>query len=277
MPRRVRVVVSTFNRLHLLRLAARAYLRQSFRDFAVTVADDGSGPETAEFVRRWAAEAPFPVDHVWQAHDGFRKAAILNEAVRRSNGEPLLLFTDGDCVPPSRFVELHAMAHAPRSFQVGGMAKVAREPSEALTEADVDAGRHEALVTEAHRRTCRRWAVKSRFGLALHLPRRPKAIGTNIGIDRGLYEELNGFDEAFVGWGGEDDDLRDRAMATRPRPRVRLLFGRCDTIHLWHPPAETKGLGLNRAHWKGKRPVRCLRGLLDETSLARTRTATVGR
>ena len=277
MPRRVRVVVSTFDRLHLLRRAARAYLRQTFQDFAVTVADDGSGPETAAFVRQWAAEAPFPVDHVRQPHDGFRKAAILNEAVRRSDGEPLLLFTDGDCVPPARFVELHAMAHVPRSFQVGGMAKIDREHSEALTEADVDAGRHEALVTAVHRRVCRRWAIKSRFGVALHLRRRPKAIGTNIGIDRGLYEEINGFDEAFVGWGGEDDDLRDRAMATRPRPRVRLLFGRCDTIHLWHPPAETKGLELNRAHWKGKRPVRCLRGLVDETGRTTRKAAMIGR
>lgn len=113
--------------------------------------------------------------------------------------------------------------------------------------------------------------------MALRLARRPKAIGTNIGIDRGLYEEINGFDEAFVGWGAEDDDLRDRAMATRPRPPVRLLFGRRDTIHLWHPPVDTKGLGLNRAHGRSKRPVRCVRGLRDETGEVRAGAATVGR
>mgnify|MGYP003515404740 CR=1 FL=1 len=38
----------------------------------------------AAFVEAFARTAPFPVDHVWWRNEGFRRAAILNEAVRRS-------------------------------------------------------------------------------------------------------------------------------------------------------------------------------------------------
>ena len=110
----------------------------------------------------------------------------------------------------------------------------------------------------------RRW--KSRVGTWLRLPHRPKIVGLNVGLDRELFEDVNGYDEAFVGYGLEDSDIRDRVMASLPRPAVRILYGRCDTVHLWHPPAETAGRQLNRAYWAGERPVRCVRGLRDESA-----------
>jgi glycosyltransferase involved in cell wall biosynthesis len=265
MPRRARVIVTTYERLPWLRLALRAWARQTFRDFALTVADDGSGPETTEFVRAFAATAPFPVEHVWWKNEGFRRAAILNEAVRRSAGEPLLVFTDGDCVPPATFLEGHVHAHGPRSFAVGGAVKLTKAPSEALTEADIDAGRHERLGGFFDRFELRRRRWKSLWGIALRRPRRPKVVGLNVGMDRALFEEINGYDESFVGYGLEDSDVRDRVMAARPRPLVRVLYGTNDTIHVWHPPATTAGQHLNRTYYKAEgRPVRCANGLRDE-------------
>jgi glycosyltransferase involved in cell wall biosynthesis len=263
MPRRARVVVTTYERLGHLRLALRGWLRQSVRDFALSVADDGSGPDTAAFVREFAATAPFPVDHVWWEHDGFRRAGILNECVRRARGEPLLLFTDGDCVPPATFLEGHLAVHGPRSFAVGGAVWVGKETAQGLTEADVDAGRHERLATLSDRLDLRWRAVKSKVGVLLRRPRRPKVAGLNVGIDRALFEEVNGYDERFVGYGLEDSDLRDRVMAATPRPRVAILYGTNDTVHLWHPPAATAGDRVNDPYYETARPVRCERGLVS--------------
>jgi GT2 family glycosyltransferase len=264
MPRRVRVVVTTYERLAWLRLALRAWARQTYRDFALTVADDGSGPETRAFVEAFSRTAPFPVRHVWWRNEGFRRAAILNEAVRRSEGEPLLLFTDGDCVPPAGFLEGHVAVHGPRSFAVGGAWKLTKAESSTLTEDAIDAGAHERLRSPEEARDLRRKRWKSLLGTRLHLPHRPKVVGLNVGVDRALFEEVNGYDEAFVGYGLEDSDLRDRVMATKPRPRPAILYGRVDTVHVWHPPAETAGRQLNRAYWESKRPVRCVHGLVDE-------------
>ena len=63
MARRARVIVTTYDRPHLLRLALRAWARQTFQDFALTVADDGSGPETAALVRDFSKTVAFPVLH----------------------------------------------------------------------------------------------------------------------------------------------------------------------------------------------------------------------
>jgi GT2 family glycosyltransferase len=264
MPARARIVMAAYNQLPAMRRALRGYLRQTTNDFVLTVADDGSRPDTGAFVRAFAAEAEAKgvrVEHVWQEDLGYRRAAVLNEGVRRSGGEPLLVFTDADCIPAATFVERHLAVHEPFSFQVGGVVMLREAESAALTEADVDAGRYEGLRRAADRFDLARRRWKSRLGLLLRRPNRPKVFGANLAIDRGLFEALNGFDERFDSYGLEDSDLRDRAMRLRPRTRPKVLHGRNDVFHLWHPrPSGRREKAL--AYYGLVRPVRCERGLV---------------
>ncbi len=271
MPSSARVIVTAYNQLPLLRLALRGYLRQTTGDFAITIADDGSSDGTKAYIDsirpRFEAKG-IPFGYVWHVDKGFRKTRILNDAVEESPGEPLLVFSDGDCIPPATFVEKHIAAHEPWSFHVGGCYRLTREESEALTEADIDAGRYELLGTDAHRRDLQRRRRKSKWGVLLRRRNRPKILGLNFAIDRTLLESLNGFDQNFVTWGtGEDSDVRDRAMRHRPRPRVKNMYLDNDVYHLWHPVSPG---GDRRAQWeyfKSKRPVRCVTGLVDESEL----------
>ena len=261
---RARVIVTTYNQVPYLRIALRGYLRQTTRDFRLAIADDGSGPETRAFVEGFAREAAghgLEVEHVWHEDLGFRRAAVLNAAVRAHRGEGLLVFTDADCIPPATFVERHLAVHEPLSFHVGGGIRLAEEVSATITGADVDAGRHERLATPEDRRDLARRARKSRLGMLFRRRNRPKILGLNVGMDRALFEDLNGFDENFVGYGLEDSDLRDRAMRHQPRPRVKVLYGTNDVIHLWHP-SSPGGREANRAYYSTRRPVRCERGLV---------------
>jgi glycosyltransferase involved in cell wall biosynthesis len=260
---RARVIVTTYEQVRHLRRGLRGYLRQTVRDFSLVVADDGSGPETRGFLEEFAAEAAsrgIPFEHCWQEDRGFRRAHIQNEAVRRGGGEDLLIFSDGDCIPPAHFVERHLRAHEPLSFQVAGGVRLTREVSEGITEADVDSGRFEALITPANRRELARRARRSRWGVRMRRRNRPKIVGLNVAVDRRLFEALNGFDERFVGWGLEDSDLRDRAMRYRPRVRVKILYGCNDVFHLWHE-LDDSVRETNRAYYDTPRPVRCELGL----------------
>jgi glycosyl transferase family 7 (putative galactosyltransferase) len=54
--------------------------------------------------------------------------------------------------------------------------------------------------------------------------------GGSVAIDRDAYFGLGGMDEAFVGWGGEDNEFWERASVRRVWP-----FGYLPMIHLWHP------------------------------------------
>ncbi|MDJ0972955.1 MAG: glycosyltransferase [Planctomycetota bacterium] len=269
MSRAARVIVATYNQLALFRKALRGYLRQTTTDFALTIADDGSSDGTKAYIEeiRPAFEAKgIPFAYVWQRDDGFRKTRILNEAVREAEDEPLLVFSDGDCVPPASFVAKHIDVHEPWSFHVGGCYRLSREDSEALTEADIDAGRHETLGTAEHEKDLRKRRRKSHWGVRFRRKNRPKILGLNFAADRQLFDSLNGFDERFTSWGiGEDSDLRDRAMRHRPRARVKNLYLENDVYHLWHPVGEGGGRKKQWDYYKSPRPVRCERGLVDES------------
>jgi glycosyltransferase involved in cell wall biosynthesis len=261
---RARVVLATYNQPRELRLSLLGYLRQTTRDFSISVADDGSTGETAEVLERLRGEFEkrgIILDHVWQEDRGFRKTRILNEAVRRAEGARLLVFSDGDCIPPAHFVEHHVRAHEPRSFHVGGCYRLSAEVSETITAEDVETGRFERLGTPADRRKILKKRRKSFIGVALGMRNRPKVRGLNMAFDRALFEEINGFDEQFEGWGHEDSDLRNRAMQTRPRPRVKNLYGKVDVFHLWHPSRVSRRP--DREIYRSARPERCELGLLD--------------
>ena len=126
-------VMSTWERPAHLALALAGYLRQQGGvPFELLVADDGSGPETAEVVRRFAARAPFPVQHVWHPRDGHRRTAILNLAVARARGEQVL-YTDGDCVPAADLIAVHRRELEPSKLLIGGYVRVRPEIGDRAT------------------------------------------------------------------------------------------------------------------------------------------------
>jgi N-terminal domain of galactosyltransferase len=60
-------------------------------------------------------------------------------------------------------------------------------------------------------------------------------LGGSIAADRDAYFAIGGFDESFSGWGGEDNELWERAATRRVFNHGYLPF-----IHLWHPPQAEK-------------------------------------
>ena len=66
--------------------------------------------------------------------------------------------------------------------------------------------------------------------------------GGSVAITREAYDAIGGFDEGFVGWGGEDNDFWERAETRR-----RTAFGYLPIVHLWHAPQMARG-GVQRYH-----------------------------
>ncbi|MGH9823578.1 MAG: galactosyltransferase-related protein, partial [Blastocatellia bacterium] len=59
--------------------------------------------------------------------------------------------------------------------------------------------------------------------------------GGSIAIDKEVYFAIGGFDESFVGWGGEDMEFWDRAATRSVWP-----YGYMPLVHLWHEPQPGK-------------------------------------
>jgi glycosyltransferase involved in cell wall biosynthesis len=230
--RSVALVVSTYEDPAGLESCLLGVLRQSRSPERVVVADDGSGPATREVIARYADR--LPVEHAWQEDRGFRVAAARNRALARCREEYVVLI-DGDEVPHRHFIRDHLAAAGPGRAVFGQRCAllgyegriVSREPSVPTLLSLFVRGR---VLND-------RWAldtgIRSRFmGLrkGIRLPRPALRQATlwdthagNLSAWRADLLTINGFDERFIGWGGEDWDLADRLMRSGVVP-VRLLF-----------------------------------------------------
>lgn len=242
---RISLIVSTYNRPDALDLVLDGLAAQRYgpclkrADVEVIVADDGSGPETVERVHAWQSGFPVALRHVWHEDTGFRLAAIRNRATAQASGE-YLVFIDGDCVPFPDFLEQHARLAEAGFFVAGNRLLLAQEFTQALLEKSSD---HQLLTWG-----WRRWWQHYRLGhinkpaALLRLPDGPhrklrsknwKMLkGCNIGVWKQDLALINGFDEAFSGWGYEDSDFAIRLL----RAGKRIKDGRfaVPLLHLWH-------------------------------------------
>ena len=82
----VSVVISFYNKIEYLNLILAALERQSFRDFEVVIADDGSRPDVVSAIQLIMERSPLSIQHLWHEDKGFRKTRIFNEAVRQRTG-----------------------------------------------------------------------------------------------------------------------------------------------------------------------------------------------
>ncbi|RMG15809.1 MAG: glycosyltransferase [Planctomycetota bacterium] len=262
-------LISTYNWPWALERVLTGLARQTTLDFEVVIGDDGSGPETRAMIERFAQSAPFRIEHVWHEDLGRRKTRAMNNAIRATDAEHLI-FLDQDGIPAANLVELHRACYAPNRLIVGGYVRLTRDQTEAMTLEDVRSGAFESLMTPERLRFLRRRHLKNQFYILTGRKSRPKLMGLNFSIARDLIEKVNGFDEAYVGWGQEDSDLRHRVRFAGGG--ARCIWHKAFVFHLWHPEDPTKGKQLNRQTYedlkRGRRPWRCAKGLVQEEPAA---------
>lgn len=235
---RISVIVSTYNAEAWLAKVLRGYALQQVRPHEVIVADDGSGPATAELLDTLARDFPVPLRHVWHEDRGYRRQEILNRAIPMAEGE-YVLFTDGDCIPRADFVAVHAREARPGRFLSGGYCKLGMDLSTAIDAADIDAGRCFDL----------RWlaARQRRLGLSNRLKIGAGAVGARL-LDavtpaRATFNNcnssawkadllaINGYDERMK-YGGPDRELGERLE--NAGIRGRQIRHRAVCLHLDH-------------------------------------------
>jgi glycosyltransferase involved in cell wall biosynthesis len=208
------VVVSTYNTPRALDLALHALQQQSLQGFRICVADDGSGPETADLLSRWVDVFGNRLRHVWQSDHGFRKNRILNRAIASSRAD-YLVFLDGDCLPSARFVERHLALARPRRFCTGGVIRLSQAASDDVTAESIDSGEVFQQEWLEARGLLRTTSARLKAGHYAHwlsaLADRITTVGRtwnggNSSTARINLIRVNGFDENF-GYGAEDIEL----------------------------------------------------------------------
>jgi glycosyltransferase involved in cell wall biosynthesis len=266
------VILTTYQRpQHLERSLASLAMQRGVGDaFEVIVADDGSQDRTHEVVKEFSRTVDFPVRFSTHPHEGYRVALCRNDGVRASRGR-YLLFSDGDCVFPPDHLATHLRMRRPNTVMVGNCYRLDEEANARIDRQVIESGAFDCYVprTERHR-LYRLWLKNWCYALIGH-PTKPKLNASDFGIWRSDYEAVNGFDEGFVGWGCEDDDLGKRLR--RAGVRLETILRQTRVYHLWHPLDPTHPRVWREGRNVGRllapnRPTRCERGLVDFSSEA---------
>lgn len=248
----ISVIFSTYNSPLWLEKVLWGYHFQTCEDFEVVVADDGSDERTRQLIERMRPELKFPIVHVWQEDEGFRKARILNQAILRASGD-YVLFSDGDCIPRRDFVETHRREARRGRYLSGSYIKLPMGVSERIERDDIATGQCFDLRWLRQQgmprgRKARKLAVHPSLAPWLNrlTPTRCNLKGSNASVWKDDLLVVNGFDERMP-WGGVDRELGVRLKNSGIRPK-HVRFDAI-VIHLDHPRGyvDPKKVEANRA------------------------------
>jgi glycosyltransferase involved in cell wall biosynthesis len=245
----ISVIVSTYNRPDALCIVLDSLCAQTDPAFEVIVADDGSGPETARAIAPYLERVHPPIRHVWHEDLGFRVAAIRNRACAQAKGD-YVVYLDGDCLVRPDFVAEHRRIARAGCMVTGSRVLVSRRLTERIIAERLPAH----AWSLARLLGCRLTGGINRWITLVPLPgaswRRHRGFsarrirGCNLAAWRSDIVRINGFDEAFAGWGHEDLDFVGRLH----NAGLQRLSGACaaTVLHLWHPQAVRASDAANR-------------------------------
>src|SRR5690554_7068635 len=86
---KVSVVFTTYNSPKWLEKVLIEFFNQTYQDFEIVIADDGSKESTAQLINEMKLNSPVPIQHIWHEDNGFQKCKIMNKAVLAAQGDYL--------------------------------------------------------------------------------------------------------------------------------------------------------------------------------------------
>ena len=212
------LIIAVYNKAEILRLVLAACERQSFTNFEVIIADDGSGPEVRRLVDELTPKVPFPLIHLWHEDRGWRKNIMLNNAIRASRADHLV-FIDGDCIPSRHFLLDHWNEREEGKVLLGRRVETSERWSRELTLERIRSGAFEHLGWPEVVDGLRGKSLRVEDGIRIPSPILRKVLlrkvrgmlGSNFSAAKRDLIAINGFDELYNGPGcGEDSDVQYR-------------------------------------------------------------------
>lgn len=234
---KISVIISTYNSPAWLEKVLWGYECQTYKDFEIVIADDGSGDPTKELIQRFQRESALKIIHVWHEDRGFQKSEILNKATLAATAD-YLVYSDGDCIPRKDFLEVHARHAEKGYFLSGGYFMLPMETSKVITREDIVSGNAfdvKWLYAHGLPRTYKSLKLTSsglqeKF-LNFITTTKPTWNGHNASGWKADIVSVNGYNEDMQ-YGGQDRELGERLVNKGIRGKQIRYSAVC--IHLDH-------------------------------------------
>lgn len=195
---------------HLL-LTLQSIAAQREVSFECIVVEQSSLPQVKGHLPSWVRYVHTPMGY---ADMPYSRAWAFNVGARVARGEVLVLH-DNDMLVPADYAK-EVITRCGNGYEVMNLKRFIFYLSEVDSSAVLSA--KEPLAA-----------------------RRPETVvqnleaGGSLAIRREAYFAIGGFDESFVGWGGEDNEFWERAATRRVWPYAYMPI-----VHLWHAPQTGK-------------------------------------
>lgn len=246
---KVGIVVPTFNRVNNLKLLINSIEKQTYTNYCLVIADDGSDDDTKEYINVISNNAKWKGKLFWVncgQNVGFRAARSRNMGVAFLPHDcELILFIDSDVILRNdaieKFVDIHIKY--PECFILSrtewlpplehGFINESIDKFEQLAEFIPD-GIPQRIEGTFVGHDLRIELSNNPFGLNLKEPVRlcgDWLLLLNIGVPKKIFIELNGFDESFEGYGYEDIDFGIRAEKAGVNCYIEENI---TAFHIWH-------------------------------------------
>lgn len=256
----VSLIVSTYNWKEALNLCLKSIEKQTVLPKEVVIADDGSKEDTKALIANIRKNFPVPIIHVWHEDQGFQLSKIRNRAIARASGD-YIIQVDGDLILEHHFIQDHIAFRKPGSFVSGSRVIMNKELSQKL----LDKGSTKIRLTNS--------GLINRMN-GVRIPALSKQLdnyknediyyvrGCNMAFWRKDLVAINGYNEDFIGWGREDNEIALRLIYSGLVKRIIKFSG--VVFHIYHPEKARTALNINDQllqETASKRLNRCENGL----------------
>lgn len=228
---KVSIIIPVYNRAKNIFYVLEALKIQTFKEFEVIIADDGSTDNTKEVVEGFKDNLNIRYAYCGD-NKGFRAARTRNIGLSKARGE-LIIFLDSDVIVPPEFIDFHISAH--KKYNNILVNSFVYRMKEYKTD---DLGLTPTEFIQKHKNNLDDDS-KHKYNIFDKPP-----------IEEGYYLDSNalsiksehiiteGFDAEFTGWGLEDTELGYRFI----HKGFKFLFIKdgVESYHIHHTVRETK-------------------------------------
>jgi GT2 family glycosyltransferase len=197
------IILSSYNNLPALKLSIETLKIQAEKDFEIIIADDGSTDGTVEYLQEEN------IKHFTRPNEGYRLAYIWNRGAELASGDRYI-FGNSDVIWGPGFVAEHL--NYGDKLIAGLCLSIAIDDVPKVTAKKIhnDFNFISSLGVVDRRQD---FIDKLKHPYLVHGKRIPPRYmyGGNWSCPARVFKKIQGLDEGFKGWGGEDFDFARRA------------------------------------------------------------------
>ena len=230
----IALLLSTYNNPQALKVVLDSILAQTQFPQEMLIADDGSDFVTRRLIDSYRDKVNFTIKHLWQPHEDFQKAIILNKSVAETKCDYIIQI-DGDIVLNRHFIRDHIEAAQQGHFIRGSRVILSELKTQKIFDDNIALRFSPFESGVSNRINAMRLPLLRKF-FTKYSNRSDNMHGCNCSFWRKDFVKVNGYNNLFTGWGHEDIELAARFVNAGLKQKKIKMSAVC--YHLHHPVAE---------------------------------------